>query len=42
MYVTFQKSVGIKLRILFGGGILRSTIHKLIHSIWKKEEVPDQ
>jgi hypothetical protein len=25
-----------------GGEILRSTIHKLINSVWKKEELPDQ
>jgi hypothetical protein len=25
-----------------GGEILRSKIHKLINSIWNKEELPDQ
>jgi hypothetical protein len=25
-----------------GGEILRSNIHKLINSIWNKEELPDQ
>jgi hypothetical protein len=28
--------------IQVGGEILRSTIHKLIKSIWNKEELPDQ
>jgi hypothetical protein len=25
-----------------GGGILLSAIHKLINSVWNKEELPDQ
>jgi hypothetical protein len=29
-------------RIQAGGEILRSEIHKIINSIWNKEELPDQ
>jgi hypothetical protein len=31
----------LKEEIYAGGKILRSEIHRLIHSIWNKDELPD-
>jgi hypothetical protein len=40
---TSPGSNGIPVELIQAGGeVLRSTIHKLMNSIWNKEELPDQ
>jgi hypothetical protein len=37
-----KKKKKVMLYLLAGGEILLSAIHKLINSVWNKEELPDQ